>query len=124
MFAIPLKGLTYHDRGDLERADFTKTNFTKDNNWHDLDLSALIPAGVRLVKVKALVSHPAPEQRVVYRGKGHSGDWNSLVCLAFNANTPFYYMSLFWLDENGVLEYKATSETFSALSFAVLGWFE
>ena len=50
MFFRGSRGLLYVDRGDRNAYDFQLANITCDNNWHELDISALIPNNAKMVR--------------------------------------------------------------------------
>ena len=52
MFASGNNSIKYVKRGDPSSPDFTLTDFTTAGSWAALDLSSIVPAGVRLVHVR------------------------------------------------------------------------
>ena len=50
-------GLRYVSRGDYSANDFTQDTLTHDGAWHLLDLSALVPANAKVVKLLLYANH-------------------------------------------------------------------
>ncbi len=57
--------------------DWEKTDLIWDNDWHDLDLSDIVPTGVRLVLLYNRLNLTGGGS-IAYREKGTTGEWNEI----------------------------------------------
>lgn len=108
------------DRGDPSGYDFT--SFTTDANWHDLDLSSVVPAGAKLVLLHVWVVDGSVGSGIVFRKNGNSNSYNeSFVSVQAATVTAFASIWVF-CDANRVIEYLASNITFTSISVVVGGW--
>ncbi len=61
----------YQDRGDFTAIDWQGT-FTEDGNWHDLDCSAIVPAGAKVIIFRGYGQANAAEAIFRMKKKGAS----------------------------------------------------
>jgi hypothetical protein len=78
--------LGYFHRGDPGSADFTLGDLTVDNDWHDLDLSAIVPANAQAINLKVNIRANVISNRFAIRRKDVSNEWNTLVVWTQVAN--------------------------------------
>jgi len=112
------------DRGDPSAFDFTLsgTPLTTDGTWRDLDLSSIVPAGAKLVLFIVYILDDAANSAFGIRKNGNSNAFNSGFCRTQVANIPNYIDMLVPCDTNRVVEYFATSLTWSDIGITVKGW--
>lgn len=110
------------DRGDPADYDFTTGNFTTDDNWHDLDLSSIVPSGATWVKVKVVFTDDAVDSYLALRKNGNTNTRVSLSNKVRVANKTHYITGFVPCDSNRVIEYIATNTTFTTISLVVTGW--
>lgn len=120
-------GMTYTDRGDLSAQDFSGGDFTTDNTWRDLDLSGIVGSNAVLTHIIfSVVENTAAgtPKSLRFRTNGNTNDVNR--CLVFcPANTiPGTQEGMVYTDSDGVIEYKASNNTFETIEMTVKGWFE
>lgn len=116
-------GLQYEDRGDPTAYDFLIADFTTDGNWHDLDLSAIVPKGVKLVHFTVIVGDDSSNKYIYFRKNGNANAYNANQAKTIVANiyTPYDFFCV--CDNNRVIEYMASNTTWSSIALIVRGWF-
>ena len=113
----------YEDRGDPSTYDFIKTDFTTDGNWHDLDLSSIIPEETVLVHVRVRLSSSFLAG-LQFRKKGNSNTINVAVMKIQVAGVYYYEDFLVACDNDRKIQYLASNLAWTALDFSVRGWFK
>jgi len=110
----------YVDRGDPVAADFD--TFTTDLDWHDLDLSSIVPAGAVLVHLYIQIIDDAAGSYFNVREKGNSNSWN--VATIRTQVTDIYMDGnvLVSCDSDRVIQYMGADTTFTAINITVRGW--
>lgn len=113
---------SYVDRGDTLGYDFHKANFTLDNAWHDLDLSAIVPAGPCLVHFAMIIYINTTGHSILFRKKGHPWGTNrwGFVCqsaIGFVQTNPIVLC-----DADRKIQYKVTGVSCEDLELMVRGW--
>jgi len=115
-------GMTIVDRGDPSSPDFTVGNFTLDAAWHDLDLSAIVPAGAMGVLISVVTDTSDANQQIMFRKKGNANYRN--VAWIYNHN----YCEIQGLnciifgDTDRKIQYMSNTQ-WTKLDFTVCGWF-
>lgn len=116
-------GMSYVDRGNLASYDFTEATLTEDGNWYDMDLSAIVGAGVRLVLLKVDIVNTAAGQPGNLRTKGYTGNANIVTFFSVANNVHLCGDRWVLTDANGVIEYVFNATTWSQINIGVRGWF-
>lgn len=112
-----------YDRGDPAAADFTlATPLTTDGAYHDLDLSSIVPAGAKMVCLRVLVEDNAAGSYVRFRKNGNTNDLNYGEIYTQVSGVLNSADIIVACDVNRVIEYKATSTTFTGISITVKAW--
>ena len=124
MFFMKRAGNTFVDRGDLADHDFVMVDFTKDGNWYTLDLSALIPVGVVVVKIVLAAEENAGGRFIQFRTTG-----NSNVINIENRQTQVAgqeYDTTIWVVPSSVrkIDYRIQTATWSKFNLTVVSWFK
>jgi hypothetical protein len=117
-------GLEWIDRGDAGGVDLAFAAMTVDNVFHDWDISAIIPAGTKLVLLRIWRMKAAgDEDRIKFRPKGGEDEYNCIQ-LTTNLNNENSYTSV-WVrpDADRIIQY-AVDITFTNANFIVGGWFK
>lgn len=109
------------DRGDPASVDFDTDDFTKDSGWHDLDLSAIVPAGAKAVVFHViLVGEDATT--IYFRTKGNVNNFNMSTISAVFGFSAFRADMICPLNTDRFLSYNAGSVVCTILDFTVKGW--
>jgi hypothetical protein len=113
----------YYDRGDPSDWDFEEPAFTTDGNWHDLDLSSIIPSGNILVHFFASLRDDQVNSLMWYREKGNTNQMNVALSRTLVANYSIDFTFFLLSDSSRKIEYKASNLTFTINLLHVRGWF-
>ena len=121
--AIAAIGGVLVDRGDPAIVDFSVGDLTTDGNWHDLDLSAIVPVGTKAVHLRIQASDDVPDRSFHLRKKGSSNNLNSAQLRTQVANVSVHNDCVVSCDSNRVIEYKAANTVWTTLYVIVRGWY-
>lgn len=110
------------DRGDPAAYDYAKEDLTIDGAWHDLDLSALVPAGAKAVLLIGHVEGNAIAWKINFRQKGNTNEINHGDMETIRANVTRHRSLIVAVDVNRVVQYNADNESWTHLDLAVRGW--
>lgn len=119
-----MKGLIemYVDRGDPAAYDYAKEDLTLDGAWHDLDLSAIVPAGAKAVLLIGHVQGNAVDWEIIFRKNSQTNEINHGGMETLRANIERCRIMIVACDANRVIEYKADNQAWDNLDLAVRGW--
>ena len=109
------------DTRDPAAVDWDQDDLTEDNDWHDLDCSAICPAGTKIIKFRVYGLDDTVDTKFYLRPNGtvnaisRYGIWTQVAAQALtnNFDVPCY--------DNIVVEYLANQE-WTALQVSILGW--
>ncbi|GEM_PF-5851327 len=110
-------------RGDPSSMDKTQADLTMDAAWHDLDLSAIVGAGEKMVVLFVSAQDNTVGAYLQFRKNGQSNANNIGGLSIIVANQYHYATIIIFCDSSGVIEYKV-SETFSNINIGVVGWIQ
>lgn len=113
------------DAGDAAGWDFTHTgtDFTIDGNWHDLDLSSIVPAGAKFVYLTGWCQNNTVAQYFQVRKNGNSNVFIKGTQTIIVANAVHDIEMRVACDTNRYIEYRASNGgTWSEIAIAVSGW--
>lgn len=113
----------YVDRGDPENYDFVKEDLITDQTWHDLDLSSIVPAGIRLVHLRIRLATPSLAG-FQFRRKGNTNAVNAAVVKTQVANVYYYKDVIIPCGLDRIVQYLANNVPWTTLDIAVRGWFK
>lgn len=114
---------SYDGRGDVDEHDFSIANFTRDGDWHELDLSGIVGAGVKLLLIKAWVATSTVRGEFSLRTHGHTNSVNKSSLYTQAPGWP--YMTDMWVltDAYGKIDYWAEAETWGYIYLLIRGYF-
>ena len=110
------------DRGDPAANDFAVGDLTTDGDWHDLDLSSIVPEGTVAVKIMVAIEDDTAGSAFSLRKNGNSNTTNRFRIIVQDAGDIMVGSDIVFCDENRVIEYLATSTTWTTINIAVTGW--
>jgi len=112
----------YVDRGDSSEYDFNVEDFTTDLQWHDLDLSSIVPEKAKLVHMRIRLSTPSLAG-INFRKKGNTNAVNTSTMKTQVANVYYYEEFFVPCDVNRMIQYMANNVSWTVLDVTVRGWF-
>jgi len=112
----------YVDRGDPAAYDYAKEDLDLDGAWHDLDLSALVPAGAKAVFIMGHIEGTAVDWGIIFRKKGNTNEVNHGGMETLRAGVERHRSSTVSLDADRVIQYKADNQSWTTLDLSVRGW--
>ena len=120
---MPHFSLNYIKRGDPSVYDFTKEDFITDLQWHDLDLSNVVPEGTKLVRMKIkMVSSSLGG--ISFREKGNINEINQATIKIQVSNIYYYEEFDVNCDSNRKIEYLASDVPWTVIDIIIRGWFK
>lgn len=122
LFSRPV-GLRYVDRGDPASKDFQTGDFIKDALWHDLDVSGILPAGVELAFIRFTGNAGGTASTFMLRPKGMVNSKNIVGFISPKENQGWTADSQIRLPSDRILQYWASSITWTQLDILFSGWF-
>jgi hypothetical protein len=120
--SLATQSATFVDRGDPSGFDLTLGSMTTDGNWHDWDLSSIVPAGATAVLISARITDDAAGSLFQLRENGNSNVYNTSVISTQVANIGFFMDMITACDTNRIVEYTAENLTWTAINLTVRGW--
>ena len=114
-------GLT--SRGDPAGFDWDKTAFTTDNTWRDLDCSAIVPVGARVIKFRLDLEDNLVEQIFELRKKGLANAFNSEVLWTQAGGVRQNYTLYVECDTDRFVQYRASNTVFTRINLLINGWY-
>lgn len=112
----------YVDRGDPAAYDYYVGDFTKDGAWHDLDLSAIVPAGAVSVCILIYLKSLSSGRWFRLRQKGKVNEFNICSRITPIAATAYITDGVVTLDANRVIQYKIQNTTWNNIRLCIKGW--
>ncbi len=118
--------MNFVDRGDPAAVDYNETGskavFNTDGNWHDLDLSAIVPAGAYAILIQLSVTHTSASQNFSLRKKGNSNAINIATIRTQVASVAIVQQVTVTCDANRVIQYLGANSAFAGVALVVVGW--
>jgi hypothetical protein len=115
-------GGSFTDRGDPSAFDFTQANLTTDGNWHDLDLSSIVPTGAKAVLLFVQVNDDDGNNYVAFRKNGNTNSINISGAKGITANQTNSFDLTVPCDSNRIIEYATVNTTYTTINIVVKGW--
>lgn len=113
-------GEQFVDRGDPAAADFDETDLTLDGNWHELDLSSIVPADASLVLLRGIMEDTASNDYLQFRTDGNSNAANVATLRAGGSYRAA--VELLVAPSGQKIEYRGGSGAAPDIDLTVGGW--
>lgn len=113
---------SFVDRGDPDTWDFSDATLIQDGNWHDLDLSAIVPANAKAVLGYMIVKDDSVDSYFQVRTNGHvhaisRSGIRTQVANVFNDGDVVMYP-----DANRKIEYRCSAGDWTRIYLHIKGW--
>ena len=112
----------YADRGDPVSADYDKGDLIRDNNWHEMDLSAIVPSGVKAILVHIRLLSVMGGKVFRLKKLGTSGSYNTAITSTHVSNINDYADKIVSLDDDRKIEYRTSLDPWTVIQVTVKGW--
>jgi len=112
---------TYFNRGDSDSYDFMTGDLTFDDGYHDLDLSGVLPSGVKTVHMTVSLLDNAAGSYFIMRKKGNVSEYNVSVARTQVADVWYDYEAWLPCDENRFIQYRGVAG-FTNVYLRIRGW--
>lgn len=123
MFFSKPSGQRWYNRGDSNTEDFLVTDLTKDGDWHDMDLSGVIPKGTSLVLMRLRLNHTGANQEIRFRTKGHTQVENFIGQHTNDAMRMLGTSIMVQPDSDGIIQYTTgAAGTWLVITIQIKGW--
>ncbi|GAI39796.1 unnamed protein product, partial [marine sediment metagenome] len=93
-----------------------------DGAWHDMDLSAIVPAKAKAVFIIGHLQGAAVSWAIMFRKKGNVNEVVHGGMETIRANIERHRSSIVALDDDRKIQYKVDDENWDTLDLAVKGW--
>lgn len=124
MWVLGLGYLTasFVDRGDPAAWDWTEATLVQNNSWHDLDLSGIVPAGVKCVLFRSVIKAAEINKYLRLKTKGNVNDYNAATSSTIVANANNFQDLKVAPNSDGVIQYLGSFATWQYFRFTIAGW--
>lgn len=113
----------YVNRGDPDKYDFYTGDFERDAQLHDLDLSGIVPIGVKAIHFSVLITNTSANRWIWFREKGNVNAHNRAFARTQAANTEFSLNDILTVSTDRKIEYCVQGVSMTKIEFLVRGWF-
>lgn len=113
------------DRGDPADHDFFADDLIIDNDWHDLNLSNIIPQDTKFVLIRCKLQTNLIGKKVYLRKKGNVNGINVAIASTGVSALPVYFD--LWVACNGTdtpVQYKVNNVEWTSFVLTVRCWFK
>ena len=112
----------YVDRGDPSAWDFQVGDLTTDGLKHDMDLSAIVPAGAIAIHIKAKINDDVIDMFMAFYTKSKTYSFNILHNRVIVALLDHYVDGFIACDADRVIQYAASNTVWATIDITVRGW--
>jgi len=116
------KAPVFVDRGDPAAYDYAKEDLTIDGAWHDMDLSAIVPAKAKAVFIIGHLEGNAVDWHIRFRKNGNVNEVVHGGMETLRANVERHRSSIVALDDDRIIEYNVDNQAWATLDLAIKGW--
>lgn len=116
-------GQRFHAKADQESYDFLKTDLTTDYQYHDLDLSSIIPAGAVAVLLWCAFKGDVAGAEVCLAKAGYSGNYLKALFFQPVADKGSGFSAIIPVSHDRKIKYRISYVNWVYVSINVVGWF-
>jgi len=113
---------TFIDRGDPVNYDFWKDDFIFDSNFHELDLSAIVPENAKAVLLSVLATHLQASTLFIFREHGNANAINVSQGVTQVADMEYRCDFVTPIGPDRKIDYYTTAGVWEAFFVSVKGW--
>lgn len=119
-----LESKHFYDRGDPSDYDFSLTDLTTDGNFHDLNLSSVVPNGAKAVLLYVMIRDNLVDSYIYFRKNGSTNNKSRSLVRTSVANQNNDADMIVPCDDNRIIEYNASNTTFANIDITIKGWWK
>lgn len=124
VIAVPqTEAVKFVEREDADAYDFLESDLTMDADWHDLDLSAVVPEGAVMIILHVRYQRSVAVGRLEFIGKTGASTWTSQRLYINEANNMHSQAVFLPCDSTRVIRYTTNNATLTYIWGVVAGWF-
>lgn len=123
MFATQNAGHKFVAREPITDYDFDDENLIFDNDYHDLDLSSIVPKGNILLLIQYKMGYENSNKYLKLRKKGYTTDYEAFVVAVTNGVLTNRGFCLIECNADRVIECNLSPDTDHFTGLIVQGWF-
>ena len=112
----------FTDRGDPATVDFDKDDLTIDGDWHELNLSSIVPSIARAVLLEVDIEAGHIDMEVIFKKVGNTNDINHTGAITKTNNKDQHKTCIVQLTSTRIINYKASVETWTTINISIRGW--
>ncbi len=112
----------YRDRGDAASTDFSLGDLNNDGNWHELDLSTIVPEGANLIKIEVVLIATTANRNIQMRTPGNVNANNRAANVMQTSTRNHEEVLLVQPDAGRVVEYRTDTNFTGTLILTIGGW--
>lgn len=120
---ITTHGLKLMVKADQESYDFTINDFTADYQYHDLDLSGIIPAGTVAIVLWGAFRSDAPDTEACFAKAGNSGNYLKSLLIQPVFNIGKGINCIVPVSSDLKIKYRFSNVNYSYINLIIAGWF-
>ncbi len=110
------------DRGDPAAADLVLGGMVADGNWHDWDISGIVPAGSKAVLLEIWIANTDTFKTISIRTDGNANWFNVKFLTTQVANIAIQSEGTIPLPVSRIIEYNLPAGGWTAIFITVKGW--
>jgi len=114
--------VNYVDRGDPAASDWSQATLTANDNWIDLNCSAVVPAGAKAIIFVISLFDNTIDGSISMRKNGNTLNINIVSLSQPVANKMFFGQLIVPCDAGRVIEYALTTKVWTSVTVTIHGW--
>lgn len=103
-------------------SDFTESDLTFDNAWHELDLSAIVPAGATAINAHLKANHSTVPRVIFFRQAGYTKGFGTCALRLVVANLDHCQRRAIGISSDRKIEYKCDAPAYDSIGIKIKGW--
>ena len=110
-------------KADQESYDFLKTDLTTDYQYHDLDLSNIIPPGTIAVQIWGAFKSDTVQSEISLATKGYSGNYLKALFFQPIVNEGFGFSTILPVSKDRKIKYRISDVNWVYINLQIVCWF-
>ena len=120
---LPERPIPYWtERSGLTGDDFVLADFTTDGEWHELDLSSILPEDAKLIDVYVHIQDNLVGNFFTLKSYGEVNSYNVIEVHSEVANTENDTEGFLYVGDKRIIQYKATDTVFTNIKLTIRGY--